>query len=110
MVVLAIGVLAVFMLFSSGLDIKTVVEFVKDASAFQAAVAKRTMQRKVSAMKISGLSTAGDQLLAQSLKKQVPDLIPVTRGILQSFQQYTNSFIQGLVTEFQAAISRERSA
>jgi hypothetical protein len=94
----------------SGLGLKTVVEFVKDASAFQAAVAKRTMQRKVSAMQISGLSTANDLMLAQALKTQVPDLIYVTSAIFQRFQPYTNGFIQGLVTKFQAAISRERSA
>ncbi|OGX10954.1 MAG: hypothetical protein A2351_04235 [Omnitrophica bacterium RIFOXYB12_FULL_50_7] len=95
----------------SGLKLDTVVEFVKDLPAFQAAVAKRTAKRGVSRMQFSGLSTANDPLeLATALKTQIPDFMSVTHSIFQKFQPYTNEFIQGLVAEFQAAISRERSA
>jgi len=94
----------------TGLNSGTVVEFVKDVPDFQRAVAKRTAKRGVSTLQFSGLSTASDLMLAQSLKEKIPDFVYVTNGIFQRFQPYTNGFIQGLVAEFQAAIHRERSA
>ena len=94
----------------SGLKSDAVIAFVKDVPALQEAVAKRTLKWGVPSMQISGLSTASDLTLAQALKERIPDFIYVTSGIFQRFQLYTNGFIQGLVSEFQAAISRERSA
>jgi hypothetical protein len=73
-------------------------------------MAKRMKERGVQGLHFSGLSTAGDLSLAQTLKAQVPDFVYVTSRIFQRFQPYTNDFIQNLATEFQAAISRARSA
>ena len=61
-------------------------------------------------MLVSGLSTADDLSLAQTLKRQVPEFVSVTSQTFQRFQPYINNFIQGLVTEFQAALHRDRSA
>jgi hypothetical protein len=92
----------------SGLKLETVVESVRDGSALRAAIAKRTKYGAL--MQVSGLYTAADTVLADTLKTQVPDFILANNATLQNLMRYTNHFIQGLMAEFQAAASRERLA
>jgi len=86
------------------------VELVRDAVALKTAIAKRTKDLGVSSLEVSGVSTPDDAVLASTLRKQVSDFSSLTDARFQRLQFGLTSVLQGLVTEFQAALSRERSA
>ncbi|MFA5160106.1 MAG: hypothetical protein WC484_06335, partial [Candidatus Omnitrophota bacterium] len=86
------------------------VEPVKNPRALQEAIAKRKSKIGVSEMVVSGFSTTNDLSFVEALKKQVPDIIFITDSTFGRFFPHANEFIQGLMTEFQAALRRARSA
>ena len=84
------------------------VELVKDAAAFKAALKMKEKKLGVP-MEVSGIFAPGD-VLADALRQQIPDMVPLTDEKFQRLQSRLSSVLQRFVTAFRAALSREQSA